>query len=179
MSPGPTASSLNVTRGVTVASSVTVALGADGQIDLYNYANYTHLLADVVGYYGKDNSLLDYHNIGGQLQGVVPERLLDTRYDLGAKLPAGYYVNVPVSYGASVNPHIKALAVNVTAVDPDGDGHLRTWNGDPYALPDASTVNYSRGKVIHSRSFPSPPVATVARLPACRRSEFTHRPRRT
>ncbi|MBB5871874.1 hypothetical protein F4553_005253 [Allocatelliglobosispora scoriae] len=144
----PTASSLNVTRGVTVASSVTVALGTDGQIDLYNYTNSTHLLADVVGYYGKDNSLLDNYNIGGQLQGVVPERLLDTRYDLGAKLPAGYYVNVPVSYGASVNPHIKALAVNVTAVDPSGDGHLRTWNGNPYELPNASTVNYSRGKVV-------------------------------
>ena len=144
----PTASSLNITRDVTVANSVTVALGANGQIDLYNNANYTHLIADVVGYYGKDNSLLDYYNIGGQLQGVVPERLLDTRYDFDSKLPGGHYVTVPVSYGASVNPHIKSLAVNVTAVDPDGDGHLRTWNGNPYGLPNASTVNYSRGKVV-------------------------------
>jgi hypothetical protein len=45
------------------------------------------------------------------------------------------------------DPHITAVAVNVTAVDPLGAGFFTTWSGDGPA-PMASTLNYTRGAVI-------------------------------
>jgi len=48
----PTASSLNYTRGVTVANLVIVKLGGDGAVNLANAFGDTHLIADVVGYFG-------------------------------------------------------------------------------------------------------------------------------
>ena len=45
----PTASSLNYAKAVTIANSVTVPLGTNGRIDLYNSSGTTDLLADVTG----------------------------------------------------------------------------------------------------------------------------------
>ena len=49
--PRPLASNLNFGPGQTIANLVTVPVGADGAIDLYNFAGSTDLVADVVGYY--------------------------------------------------------------------------------------------------------------------------------
>ena len=60
---------------------------------------------------------------------MTPERLFDSRTDWGFKLPSGNSVRVGVSYGPDVDPHIRALVVNVTAVDPSLAGYLTTWDG--------------------------------------------------
>jgi hypothetical protein len=48
--PRPTASVLNVNPGQNLPNMITVALGRDGQLDLYNLAGTVHLVADVAGY---------------------------------------------------------------------------------------------------------------------------------
>jgi hypothetical protein len=141
----PTASSLNFVKGWTGANSVTVALGQNGSIDIYNSAGSTQVIVDVMGFYGTAD-LPAYYG-GGQFQPTLPERLLDTR-DFGQKLPGGFFVRIPVSYGASVDPHIRALVVNVTAVSPDAAGFLTAWDGDAVFLPPTSTLNYTKGKVV-------------------------------
>jgi hypothetical protein len=88
--------------------------------------------------------MVSQFGIGGEYQPVVPERLFDSREQWGFKLPADETVQVGVSYGASVDPHIRALVVNVTAVDPSADGFLTTWSGSG-PMPLASTLNYTRG----------------------------------
>ncbi len=47
----PTVSNLNYVAGQTVPNLVTVKVGANGRVNLYNSEGYTHLVADVVGYY--------------------------------------------------------------------------------------------------------------------------------
>jgi hypothetical protein len=138
----PTASSLNFVPGWTGANSVTVALGADGKVALYNSAGKTHLIADVVGYYAKDNVVVPAKGFGGEFQPVLPERLFDSRADWGFKLSAGDWLQLPVSYGEDYDPHIRALAVNVTAVDGAGNGYLTTFNGEG-SPPFTSTLNFT------------------------------------
>jgi hypothetical protein len=48
----PTASNLNVTPGLTVANLVMVRVGDGGKVRLFNNSGSTHLIADVVGWYG-------------------------------------------------------------------------------------------------------------------------------
>jgi hypothetical protein len=140
----PTASSLNLVAGWTGANSVTVAIGAGGKVNIYNNAGSTHMIADVVGFYAADDSTVPTLGIGGEYQPVTPERLFDSRFDWDGKVEGGGGVRIPVSYGSSVNSHIRALVVNVTAVDPSWDGYLTTWNGVGLP-PNASTLNYTAG----------------------------------
>jgi hypothetical protein len=138
----PTASSLNFVPGWTGANSVTTAIGAGGKVDLYNSSGKTHLIADVVGYYAKDNTVVAASGLGGEFQPTLPERVFDSRFDWGLKLPAGEWLQMPVSYGPEYDPHIRALAVNVTAVDGAGNGYLTTFNGQG-SPPLASTLNFT------------------------------------
>ena len=140
----PNASSLNLVSGWTGANSVTVAIGADGKVNIYNNAGSTHMIADVVGFYATDASVVSPYGIGGEYQPVTPERLFDSRDDWPGKVAGGTGVRVPVSYGSFADPHIKALVVNVTAVDPSGAGYLATWSGEG-APPNSSTLNYTAG----------------------------------
>lgn len=50
--PRPLASNLNFPSGLTVPNLVAVKVGADGRINLYNNSGWTHVIADVAGWYG-------------------------------------------------------------------------------------------------------------------------------
>jgi hypothetical protein len=49
--PRPTASVLNVQPGVDTPNMITVKLGANGKVDIYNFAGSVHVVADVAGYF--------------------------------------------------------------------------------------------------------------------------------
>ncbi|WP_020522733.1 choice-of-anchor D domain-containing protein [Catelliglobosispora koreensis] len=142
----PTASSLNYARGWTGANSVTVGVSPDGFVDLFVSAGGIHLIADVVGFYASNNDPY-YYGKGGRVFTHAPVRLFDTRNDPDGKLPGDSWLQLSINYNATINPHIRGLIVNVTATEPNGPGHLRTWNGsgDP---PSTSTLNFERGKTV-------------------------------
>jgi hypothetical protein len=167
----PTVSNLNFKAGWTGANNVTVPVGTGGQVDIYNLAGTTHVIADVLGFYAADNSVETQigfggaYGIGGQYQPVLPERILDTRSpEFGAPLPGGDFVVIPVDYGLDLNSHIRALAVNVTSANAAGNGFLTTWNGqnDP---PLASTVNFTAHSVVPNMAIV--PVAGCTIAPSC------------
>ncbi|MDQ5885365.1 MAG: hypothetical protein QG645_529, partial [Patescibacteria group bacterium] len=75
----PNASSLNFTAKQNVANSVTVPVGKDGKVKLYNSAGSTQYLMDVAGYYvdyeSGDNVIdlfADYNNNFGKLHQYNP-----------------------------------------------------------------------------------------------------------
>jgi alpha-tubulin suppressor-like RCC1 family protein len=77
----PSTSNLNLIRaGQTSPNLVVLAIGADRVLDLYNDAGDTHLIVDLVGYYGVDADSV--------FVPVAPERKLDTRTGLGLAPPA-------------------------------------------------------------------------------------------
>ena len=143
----PLASNLNYQAGWVGANSVTVPMGAGGQADIYNPGGNVNVVADVLGYYyGYDQSQNDYP--AGQYWRTVPERILDSR-DPGFGGPFGGFewIRLPVSYGAQFDPHIRALAVNITAVNPTQGGYITTWSGYG-GRPTASTLNFTPNSIV-------------------------------
>lgn len=64
-------SNLNPEPGKDKSNQAIVPVGPNGTIWLYNNAGSTHLIVDVVGYYGADGKAL--------FNPVAPKRLADTR----------------------------------------------------------------------------------------------------
>jgi hypothetical protein len=141
--PRPTVSSLNFTRGWTGANSVTVKLGTNGKVDFYNPVGSVQVIADVFGYYTQGHGCCSGY-MGGQYHPLSqPVRLTDTRtWGIGL-IPGGYYVNSIASWNSTIDPHIRAFAVNITGTEPADQGYLTAWNGDPGYLPNTSTLNYT------------------------------------
>jgi hypothetical protein len=71
----PTASNLNLPAGDTRPNLVTVAVGADRKVNLYNLAGSLHLIVDLAGFYTPE--------YGAHFLPLDPTRLLDTRYGTG------------------------------------------------------------------------------------------------
>jgi hypothetical protein len=140
-----------------------VPVGTNGQIDIFNFAGNTDVIVDVVGFYASNDNVLPAFGLGGQFQPFNPFRLLDTRTDGGA-LPAQYMVDVPVDFG-QFNSHIRAFAVNITAVGPTAaGGYLTAWNGVD-SLPPTSTLNFTRGQTVPNMAIV--PAAPCVIDPSC------------
>ena len=69
----PTASNLNFGPDQTVPNLVTVKVGDDGKINVYNAVGETHVILDIAGWYG------DAADPNGYFHPVPPARVLDTR----------------------------------------------------------------------------------------------------
>ena len=156
----PTASNLNFTAGWTGANAVTVQVGAGGKVDIFNPAGNVSVIADVVGYY----ATAAHPTTGGDYWSDAPTRVLDTRTDgFGPVAPFGG-VFLPLDYGSDLNPHIKALAVNLTTVDGSAGGYLTAWSGSG-PRPTASTVNFGPRAVVSN--FAVIPTAPCTFDPGC------------
>jgi hypothetical protein len=141
----PTASSINFPAGWTGANFVTVQVGTGGRVDIYNSAGSVQVIADVLGFYAGNDDVLNQRGLGGQFFPTEPERLLDTRQGFGTLRPGDGVVEW-LDFG-DLNPHIRALAVNITAVVPSSSGFLTAWDGNNFP-PLASTLNFTRGTVV-------------------------------
>ncbi len=93
----PTVSNLNFVAGQTVPNLVTVKVGANGRVNLYNSQGFTQVVADVVGYYTATPP-----PGGGLFTAVNPGRVLDTRLGAGIPVGPGQSINVPVTGIAGV-----------------------------------------------------------------------------
>lgn len=151
----PATSSINFVAGDTRANLVTVPLGTvgagAGKISIFNLQGGVQVIADVMGYYVADGAAA----AGGFYDQVTPERWLDTRDQaFGGPFRPGEAISMTVSYVddsdpaniIDVNPNIRALAVNITAVSPTRSGFLTSWDGlGPE--PATSTLNFDAGTV--------------------------------
>ncbi|TDB80813.1 hypothetical protein [Micromonospora sp. KC721] len=145
----PDASSINFAKGWLGSNNVTVKLGAGGKVSVYNRNGSTDVVVDVVGYYAADNS---FATPGGQYEWYAPERIFDTRNDPEGKPPAGVILDYSLDFGVDVNPHIKTLVFNLTAVAPAKAGFLTAWSGATNR-PTSSTVNYGAGVNVPNLAF--------------------------
>jgi hypothetical protein len=144
----PTVSNLNYVAGQTVPNLVTVKIGANGRVNLYNSEGYTHLVADVVGYYTASAPAG-----GGRFTAVTPGRVLDTRIGTGrggatSPVGAGESINVAVTGLAAVPAvGVSGVALNVTVDQPTSPGYLTVWpTGE--ARPLASSHNFVPGLTV-------------------------------
>jgi titin len=144
-SPQPLASHVNYQAGQTVANAVLAKVGAGGKVCIYTSAA-TNLIADVNGYIPP----------GSSTHSVVPGRLLETRpgeytvdgqFQGGGRRPAGSITEVKVTGRSGVPDNADKVRLNVTAVSPDGPGHLTVYPcGSP--RPSVAHVDYQAGATI-------------------------------
>ena len=127
----PTASSLNFATGQTIPGAVLAKLGG-GAVCIFNSAP-THLLVDLAGSFAAD----------ANYSAMTPTRVLDTRQPGSVKVPAGTVVEVPL---AAVTPGARAVALNVTAAEPEAIGYLTVYACG--TVPNASNLNYVAGQAI-------------------------------
>ncbi len=131
----PTASNLNVITGQTVANMVTVGLGADGAVAVYNHAGDTEVVVDVTGWYA------------GGFHPITPARVLDTRVAPATALGSGEERGLVIGGQAGVPPTAGAVALNVTVTEPTAAGFLTVWpSGSP--RPTASNLNMVPGQTV-------------------------------
>jgi hypothetical protein len=147
----PTASSINFPAGWLGSNNVTVKVGADGKVLVYNQSGSTHVVVDVVGFYASSETVRTSLGTGGQYQRTTPSRLVDTRKESGA-IAAGDLTLRYVDLGEATSPRVKALVLNITAVAPERGGFLSAWSGTG-PVPGSSTVNYGAGKVVPNLAF--------------------------
>jgi uncharacterized delta-60 repeat protein len=137
----PTASNLNHQANATTPNLVTVALGAGGQIVLYNGSVGTaHLLADVAGYY-----LGGVPTVPGAFAVLPATRVLDTRNGIGVAaqpVPAHSTLSLTVAGAGGVPPTgASSVVINATVTNQASSGFLTIFPSGT-TRPTASNVNF-------------------------------------
>lgn len=134
----PGSSNLNVGPGDMAANLVTVAVGEDLPVALYNAAGSLDLVADVAGYYVEDAAAAGYRP-------VTPQRLLDTRTSSGA-VNGGSFIDVAVAgAGTPVPADAVAVVLNVTGTETSADTYVTVWPAGEQ-MPPTSSLNLKVGE---------------------------------
>lgn len=151
----PSTSSLNVAARLNRANMVTVPVGADGRVRIYNSTGTTHVLADVMGYYHGQGA--PSTGVGAQYYTLEPERWFDSRSAGGALAP-GEDVTVWADFGADASS-VAALATNITVLEGSRPGFVSAGTAFSAGAPTFSTVNYGSRQAIANMSIGSVRVA--------------------
>jgi alpha-tubulin suppressor-like RCC1 family protein len=129
----PTASTLNLVPGQVTPNQVTVALGTNRSVTLYNNSGNTHLIADLAGYYATDR--------GNPFYQLAPVRVLDTR---GSEpLPGGFYGTIDLS--PELPASAAAVTFNLTGTGPTASTYLTAYPTGQ-SVPTASNLNLAPGQ---------------------------------
>jgi Tol biopolymer transport system component len=138
----PLTSNLNFGPGQTIPNLVVVKLGTGGKFSVYNAQGFTHLIADVVGWYS-DGSVVP----GDRYTPVAPARILDTRT---TNSPVGPNKSIDVqATGEGLVPAtgVSAVVVNLTATQPTAGSYLTAYPTGS-APPLTSNLNFGPGQTI-------------------------------
>ncbi|MEM9748052.1 MAG: hypothetical protein AAF945_15250, partial [Actinomycetota bacterium] len=139
----PLVSNLNFVEGETLANSVTVPLGEDGSVDVYNRFGEVHVVLDVVGFYS-DIDGPDGSRYVAQRDSI---RLADTRSGEGVvraeRLGPGDSLELSLT---AVDRTMTAAVLNVVAVNPTEQTFLTVHPTDA-RRPTASSLNAAPGDV--------------------------------
>jgi Tol biopolymer transport system component len=139
----PLASSLNLAPGAVDTNAVTVKIGADGSVTVFNSHGDTHVIVDLNGYY---DHAIDISLDGGGFTAMAPTRLLDTR-TTSTPIRPGETLVLPIAGTAGVPVTATAAALNVTAVAPTAPGFLTVYPSLE-TKPLASNLNFAPGQVV-------------------------------
>ncbi|MFD8574951.1 PKD domain-containing protein [Streptomyces virginiae] len=145
----PGTSNVNFSANQTIANSVIVPVGPDGQINVRNGAwDPADVVVDVVGYYTP--------NGGAAYLPVLPTRLHDSR-EWDWPVEGQDYRWLPLADG---KPNNTAYVLNTTVTNTRGSGHLsvapdpNTWaqydndTWKPPTPPNSSNLNWTTGATV-------------------------------
>jgi hypothetical protein len=135
--PQPGTSNLNVQPGVDTPNLVIATVGADGNVSLANQFGTVQLIADVTGWFPTGS---DYH-------ALTPNRVLDTRQQLGAAGPVPPVGQISVDLtgvGGVPDSGVAAVVLNVTAAAATDSTYVTVWPAGQ-SQPNTSNLNVQPG----------------------------------
>lgn len=143
----PGTSNINVLPGQAVPNEVTVPVGADGYVALYNDRGTVDLIADVQGYF--TSKPVAGHAVSQYIPTLV-HRALDTRSGIGAPAkPAGpgsvtTFQVWPADAGMAISA-ATAVVVSITETGATAASFVTAYPGAS-TLPTASNLNFTAGQ---------------------------------
>jgi hypothetical protein len=146
----PATSNLNFVAGQTVANLVTVPIGTDGGVGIYNLAGTTNVVVDLEGYMEPGSAT------SGLLNTFSPSRIADTRAGSGQPasgqtLSQNGVLAVQVNGAGGVPSNgVSAVVLNVTAVNGTSASYLTAY-AHGSSKPTASNLNFKPGQVVPNR----------------------------
>jgi len=154
----PSVSDLNFAAGTVTPNLVTVTLGTNGEVTIFNSLGTVNVVVDVEGYFAPPGSPTP----AGEFHPIAPTRVCDTRYSTYAchgAIAAGTARRVTVAQGTIPSDGTAAAAVlNLTAVAGTAATYLTVYptssNGTcatTVGLPGVSTINVTPGAVEANR----------------------------
>ncbi|WP_143685596.1 PKD domain-containing protein [Streptomyces sp. 1331.2] len=136
-------SNLNYVAGQTVPNLVVAAVSADGYVYLFNAGwQPVDLIADVTGYFAPSTA--------SGYQSVPQVRAVDTRAGIGVsqgQLDGQSSLDVQIAGTNRVPQGITAVALNLTATNPQQDGHLTAYPSGQ-AAPTTSNLNFTADQTV-------------------------------
>lgn len=144
----PIVASLSFTTGETVSNLVTVPVGSQGGVAIYNHTGNTDVVVDLEGYYTTSPHATGLYNP------VNPTRVFGT-LQVGGNISSGVSKSITVTGGSTGIPTgASAIVANVTAAGSTGSSFLTVYpapsSGTP-TPPTAANVNFTAGEVIGNR----------------------------
>ncbi len=130
--PRPNVSNLNLAARHTRPNLVTVQVGTGRKVRLYTNSGPTHLLADLAGWYATDAT--------GLHTARSPQRVLDTRWHIGADGPLGPGGRIRLDLSGAVPAGATAVTVNLTGVGATMRTYVSAWPTGQ-ARPNVSNLN--------------------------------------
>jgi hypothetical protein len=145
----PVVSTINFPRAWTGANQVTVPVGSNGQVDLFNCCGSVSLIADVAGWYAKDDTLSG-GVYGKTYQTVPPQRIYDSRAGHEVPLPPKSWIEFDMAYynnGVDIySSSMTAFVATVTALNAGTTGYITAYR--PGTNPTlTSTLNFRPGVI--------------------------------
>ncbi|HEX2063082.1 MAG TPA: hypothetical protein VHE80_01535, partial [Acidimicrobiales bacterium] len=144
--PNP-ASSVTYGSNQSAANVVLVPLGTGGKVSLYNQYGSTHVVADVVGWYGDAAA-----TTGARFNQLAQARILDTRSGNGApvaKLGTAATLDLQVTgRGGVPATGATAVALHVTVLQPSTASSLTAWPTGQVRPNPASNLTYASGQSV-------------------------------
>lgn len=135
----PGASNLNYVAGQTVSNLVTVSVGENGRVTLFNRsAGTVQFVADIQGYY-----LAGAPEVPGAFSSLSPYRFLDTRNSVPVRGDGEVSFTVAGMHGVPLNA--AAVVFNLTVTETESFGFVAAYPGSE-VRPAASSLNYITGQ---------------------------------
>jgi hypothetical protein len=132
----PVASNLNWSAGATIPNLVTVKVGTNGKVSLYQSGPGTaQVIVDVAGYYQGGTPAKP-----GMFVALTPARVLDTRTANPVAANADLVLSI-LNKGGIPNLGVSAVVINTTVTETKAPGYLTVYPGTN-PLPTASNLNW-------------------------------------
>lgn len=143
----PLISNLNFVAGQTVPNLVTVKVGSNGKVSVYNSSGATHVIFDIVGWYASSDG-----QPGSRFHATGPTRILDTRDGTGQGFAAPLGQNSVlalhvVGVGGVPPAGVTGVVMNVTVTQPTASSFLTVYPED-VGRPNASNLNFVPGLTV-------------------------------